>query len=354
MKYTYVPDVMNNRGVFISHAYRSQRGASGPVAPTLNPDRTDLATYLVESWLPAIRHEVEPITYSGYESHVRNHITPHLGDVAVTALNRTTIRHFYRTLLEQRDPSSGKSLAKGSVERIHATLHRALAALVEAEVLERNPAAGARPRRKKSERYEARIWTPDELRAFLGAVTEHPMYGLWQVLAYTGVRRGEALGLKWEDIRLTRGVITIRRAIIQVGGNIYTSSPKSGQSRVIDIDARTIEILADAKPKGGRSNHDYVFCDERRDPLVPVRVSKTFSSLVRRVPVPIIRLHDLRHTHASHLLEAGANPKVVQERLGHADVVITLNIYSHLFPTTQERAVTDLCAFYDAAYRRRD
>lgn len=351
----HTPDFPQVRPM-MSNVRGPRRGRPGYVSasPAYLRRRT-LGHYLWNIWLPAIELEVEPTTFSGYHHAVEIYLHPGLGHLALKDLTRDTIKAFYVDLL-RNGGVAGHPLRKTTVEHVHATLHRALATAVEADVLQKNPAAGARPKRRKSEEFEGKTWSPHDLATFLAFVRDDHLYALWRLLAFTGMRRGEALGLKWGDFRFDARCVSVRRALVDAAGHVYLTTPKSAQTRVVELDPETIAIIRRYRKRLSiqrrqlllprLTDDDFVFAREDGDYLAPGSVSKKFKELVRHSGVSEIRLHDLRHTHASHLLEAGANIKVVQERLGHADVVITLKIYSHLLPNTQRRAVEGLTRFY--------
>lgn len=152
------------------------------------------------------------------------------------------------------------------------------------------------------------MWTPEELTEFLEAVKTDELYALWRLLAWTGVRRGEALRLRWEDLDARHHTVAIRRALCIAGNEQYLSAPKGAQSRVITLDAETVRVLRRHRGIQDRvrrtrksrrvSAHDFVFADEGGMPVSPNRVSKRFVDLVRTTDLPEIRLHDLRDTHA--------------------------------------------------------
>ena len=357
MKYSYVPEVMHSEGPLAAQTYGKNKSRPGwaRIAPDDIPNLA-LGDYMVNIWLPAIELEVEPTTFSAYRSAITCHIAPAIGDLTITQLNRDVIKQFYAQLLTTNSNKGRQPLRKTSVERVHCTIHRALQVLVDADVIPTNPAAGARPKRKKSEQYEIRTWSPDELSRFMDFVSDHRLAALWRVLGWTGMRRGEALALRWHDFRAESRVIAVRRSIGVADRSVYISMPKSAQARVLELDRVTVSMLKKHRQRMAAerrrlklpaiSSDDFIFATQDGGSYHPNGISKVFIQLNEKAELPRIRLHDLRHTHASHLIESGANPKVVQERLGHADVVITLNIYSHLFPTTQRAAIERLAAFY--------
>ena len=304
--------------------------------------------YLQHRWLPLVETGLEPSTASNYRRMIRNYIGPELGDVRIGKLDRATIQNFYAQLLRHVSPVTNRPLSKGTVTYIHCVIHGALEDLVQTGQLASNPARGLRPRRIKSERYEYKIWTQEQLREFLDVAKRDRLYALWRLLALTGMRRCEALALRCSDVRTDLRQLSVRRALGVAERKIYLTRPKTDAERVIELDKQTTRVLGShikKRPSPKRAD-DWVFCTEAGELLTPTTVTKRFRDLIDQTDLPVIRLHDLRHTHASHLILAGANVKAVQERLGHSDVVVTLNIYSHVLPTTQRDAVRQLERFY--------
>ena len=191
-----------------------------------------------------------------------------------------------------------------------------------------------------------KTWNAKQLKGFLDATKQDRLGPLWRVLAMTGMRRGEACGLRWEDVDLEKGRLSVRRALIPHGDGVIVSEPKTARGRrSIALDPGTIEApkaqaqrqLADQEDKREVwSDSGYVFTKESGEPLPPQMASRAFAQAAATAKLPRIRLHDLRHTHASLALAAGINPKVISERLGHATVSITLDTYSHAIPAMRE------------------
>lgn len=319
-------------------------------------ENTLLSDYLTKEWLPAIRSEVEPNTYTYLESAVRLYINPALGDLPVSGIDRDMLRSYYRELL--RTPLQRRSgfLSKQSVVKIHATLSWAFQTLLESRRIPSNPAWGVRPRVAKSERYRPTIWSPPQLLEFLEAVKDDQLFALWNTLALTGMRRGEALGLQWGDFSQDLKFVAVRRAWCQNGTSTYMTTPKSSSARRINLLPQTATALRRHRRRQQRLRtsaglkalrpQDQVFTRKDGQLLNPASITKRFQKLTKDGEFVQIRLHDLRHTHASHLLEAGANYKAVQERLGHADPVFTIDTYVHLMPTIQAEGIKSLAKFY--------
>jgi integrase len=187
-----------------------------------------------------------------------------------------------------------------------------------------------------------KTWTKEQLKAFLGAAKDDRLSPLWHVIAMTGMRRSEAIGLRWSDVDLEAGRLSVRRALIPINREVVVSEPKTAKGRrVVALDPGTIEVLKAqaARQLDAQSEWDeawiefgLVFTAENGAALDPESVSRYFRQAVKKTMVPKIRLHDLRHTHATLALQASVHPKVVSERLGHATVSITLDTYSHAIP----------------------
>lgn len=315
-------------------------------------DEVPLGEYLTREWLPAVNLEVEASTFQNLRHHVNTYIIPNLGHVPVCDINRDTLRRLYQTLLHTPRGRGGGMLSKTTCISIHATLCWALQRLSESGRIIANPAWGVRPRLKKSEIFEPQIWSPSELAYFLGFIKSDPLHALWNVLALTGMRRGEALALKWGDLSGDYKHLSVNRSMTKVSGQIYISAPKSRQKRGIDLLPETSAALRRHKRETNRARSKnvarsaYMFMRADGSLLDPAGVTARFLRLSKQAELPRIRLHDLRHTHATHMLEAGANFKAVQERLGHSDPIVTIHSYVHVMPTIQAEAIKSLKSFY--------
>lgn len=203
-------------------------------------------------------------------------------------------------------------------------------------LLDKNPVESCDPPRQA--RTEVmRTWSLEELRTFIGLTNDDDWAELWLLLATTGMRRGEALGLRWSDVDLLTRVISIRQTIVLVGHRPHIAEPKSARSRrVIVLDTRTAEALERLRPDA--TPRDFVFRTTDGEPVHPAAVSRRFRDIVDGSSLPRIRLHDLRHTFATLALQAGIHPKIVSERLGHSTIALTLDVYSHALATLQRDA----------------
>ena len=312
------------------------------------PTKLSLREYLSKEWLPAIEATIRPSTFRGYKQHVECHICPHIGSVQLQKLCGSQINALYAKLALSGKKDGKSGLCPLTIRHVHACLHRALRDAVRWERITRSPADAADPPRVSGDgTRELKTWSAEQLKAFLAAARDDPLFALWHTLAMTGMRRGEALGLRWEDVDLENGRLSVRRALIPNGKTVVVSEPKTARGRrSVALDPETIEVL---KAQAARQLDDratsktwtetgLVFTKQNGEAGHPEVVSRFFRAAVKAAKLPEIRLHDLRHTHATLALRAGIHPKVVSERLGHATIAITLDTYSHATPAMQEEA----------------
>jgi integrase len=319
------------------------------------PNKLTLGEWFDE-WLEALATTRRESTVATYRCLATTHIVPKLGSVRLQKLTAGQLDRLYRDLL-------AKPLSTRSVRLVHAVVHTALKEAVKKGRLVVNPAdAASPPKATRDAETGPHWWTAEQLGMVLDAVADGPLGPLWTALGGTGMRRGEAIGLKWSDVDLETMYISVQRSLGTVDGKVVISEPKTRHGRRrIAIDDDVIDALrdqakrqlADADDAGNKydASDGWVFTGPLGEPLNPDRVSRAFDAAVRDVPVPRISLHGLRHTHASILLLAGVHPKVVQERLGHASIAITLDLYSHITEGMDAAAAQTAAALIPRASR---
>jgi integrase len=319
------------------------------------PSKVTLATYLTEIWLPAVRGSVRPGTWTSYESYIRLYVMPRLGAVPVQSLTRAQLRLFYADLETDGRTRGSGGLSRKTVHNVHVTLLKALGDAVEDQLLARNPAV--RGHRLGVDHADVTTWSSEDVARFLTHVRDDRLFALWRLASLTGMRRGELCGLRWRDVDLANRQLAVAQQRLKGNGTTYFAAPKTRRSsRTISLDAATVDALhrhrvAQARERlaAGETydDHGLVFCLPTGVPLDPDGLTQRFNRHVRESRLPRIRLHDLRHTHATLGLSANVHPKIMQERLGHATVAFTLDIYSHAVPTLQQDAAAKLAAVID-------
>ena len=283
-----------------------------------------------------------------YTSMLTHHVVANLGKVKLANLKPHQISGLYAGLMENgsRRGKTPKGLSAKTVNYVHRIFKHAMSDAVRWGLLAKNPVELVDPPRARHT--EMKAWNPEEARTFVDTVADDRLSALWVLLISTGLRRGEALGLKWADIDFDRCTVAVRRTHSTVGYEVISEEPKTAKSRrVVSIDRTTLEALrVHRKEQVGErllvgpawEEHDSVFTTPVGSRLHPDDVSKVFNKLITNLDVPRIRLHDLRHTMATIALAAGVHPKVVSERFGHATVSMTLDIYSHVIQGMQAEA----------------
>lgn len=300
--------------------------------------KTILAIFL-EEWLVVKHGSVRPNTFNDYAYTARKHIDPVLGKIRLCDLKANDIQSFYTQKLKE-------GMSPRRVICTHAVIHAALHHAVKLGLVPRNVADSVT--RPKVPRKEMRVL--DQMQALrLIQQAEGTRYELlfWFAIT-TGLRLGELFGLKWEDVNWQNKKIQIKRQVQRRKGGLEFCPPKSETGRrVITLGQITIDKLRDhyhaqleMRIQAGEmwKDLDLVFCTPVGTPLEPSNVLKVLKSCLREAGLPQIRFHDLRHTAATLMLLEGINPKIVQERLGHSDISLTLNTYSHVLPSMQEEA----------------
>lgn len=312
-----------------------------------------VASYLAY-WLPNVaKPRVRPLTYRSYEMYVREHIVPGLGRKRLDRLTARDVRAFLASLGKVTSRSPGRRsrpLSSRTVFHVHAVLRNALADAVRDDLIVRNVVQQVRISPGHQE--EVTPLTVAEARTLLRTAREHRLYALYAVALSIGLRRGEALGLRWSDVDLDVGLLQVRQTLQRHSGELHFAPPKTRRSR------RTVPLLpsmvatlrehrerqAEERTRAGDGWADsgLVFTTTTGRPIEPNDFSKAFGRMCERAGVRRVRLHDLRHTCASMLLAQGVPPRVVMEVLGHSALEVTMTIYGHVMLDAQRAALAGM------------
>ncbi len=332
-----------------------------------------LGDYL-DTWLAGkVAGGLRPNTAVSYRRHIDRYLRPHLGHVRLRDLRPSHVEQMLRAIGEPQQ--DGRQLGPATVRRVHATLRSALATAKRKRLIIYNPAVDVDL--PKARRPKVRPWEAEELGAFLDSLGGHRLAPVFETIAATGLRRGEALGLRWDDVGLERGVIVVRQQLLQVGsqearrpcpycdlthGEVAFGAPKtaSGEARVVEIDSGTVGVLLEHRLRQDLERavwadayveHGLVFAREDGQPIPPGLVTKTFTKLSAAAGLRRLRLHDLRHGAASLRLAAGIDIAIVSKQLGHSAIALTVDTYSHLLDGVGRQAAERAMALVPRARR---
>ena len=306
---------------------------------------------LLDDWLAIARHQLAPTTLTEYERIATARLRPHVGHHRLTELRPAHIAKMLEALRQpganRRGTEGDKGLSETTLQHTLGVLRTALAWAVRQRLISHNPADDVdRPQR---EHKEMRTWSAGELAGFLERAAVDRLHPLFRLAAFTGMRRSELLGLRWPDVDLEAATVSVRRTRTRVSYEMSEAARTKTRAgtRVIDIDPTTVAVLrrwANAQKAErlawgpGYTDSGYVFTAEDGRPVHADHVAQRFSRLVKAAGVPVIRFHDVRHTHASLLLARGTPVLDVSRRIGHASAAMTLDVYGHVIPGQGQRA----------------
>lgn len=323
------------------------------------PSKLTLSQWL-DTWLTEYTMDLKPRTLETYQMHVRRNIKPYLGAVLLSQLKAPVIQTVYNSLSrgEAHDPENRQrkrpALSAKTLQNVHGTLHKALQQAVELDLMAYNPADACK--RPKVQRPELKPLDDRDIAAFLTAIRGDPYEAIFLVDLYTGMRKGEILGLCWDCVDLEAGTIHIRRQLQKQrkGGLYYLSTPKNGKGRVIVMPRTVCEALKDRKREqrlqrmkagGAWMSAGGVFADSECKMIADVQLVFTdvlgchvsdqtvyhhYKKIVASIGRPDARFHDLRHSYAVAAIRSGDDIKTVQGNLGHATAAFTLDVYGHV------------------------
>lgn len=306
----------------------------------IRPSKTTLAEYL-EKWLSDyVKPNLSPRGFERYAGIISKHLIPDMGSITLTQLRPGHLQKHYTARLNN-------GLSARTVRYHHAVIHKALQTAVKWGLVNRNVADGVDLPR--AQRIEMQTWNEDDITRFFEVAKDSPYYELFYLALFTGMRRSELLGLKWNDVDFILSQIYVSRSLhhLKDGSYIFTE-PKSAKSRrTIALPPSATLLLKEHQEKQKLervmlgiplTDSDLVFSTLESKPLRPNTITRAWTMLAAHAGLKVIRLHDARHTHASIMLKQGIHPKIVQERLGHASIQMTLDTYSHVAPGLQEVA----------------
>lgn len=317
-----------------------------------------LKDYL-KNWLnDYAKTNTAPKTYEGYEHIINIHIIPTIGHLTLDKLKPLHIQKYYTEKLKSGRIDGSGGLSAQSVLHHHRLLKEALQQAVKWQLIVRNTADAVEP--PKPDRYEMSILDAEQIKLLLNELNtlmldENIGYYAPPIIfgIYTGMRRGEILGLREKDINFENKTAAVCQTLQRVDGiGLFFKDPKTPKSRrSVSLSSSLLEMIQKVKLSNAKNklkagpvyqDNGLIFCQPNGKPIEPSELGRVFSKLLKQCNLPKVRLHDLRHTHASLMLQQGVHPKIVSERLGHSTIGITLDIYSHVLPNMQEEAVNKL------------
>lgn len=298
----------------------------------INVEDTHIAfgTFLERYMTDVAAFRLRPTTLRGHWSLINNHIKPELGRIRLADLRPDHVQRFYTLKLKE-------GLARSYVKYAHAIIRKALNQALKWGLVARNVATLTEI--PSAKRKPPTIWNAYQVQKFLAEVREHQWYPIYVLAIYTGMRQGEILGVHREDVDLAKGMIHVKHALQYIPGEgLSITEPKTDRGkRPVSLPATALAALKEHMALQ-EENRQLIFATRTGKPISARNVVRHFKLTVEELGLPNIRFHDLRHTHASLLLAAGVHPKVVQERLGHSQISLTLDTYSHVVPSLQEEA----------------
>ncbi len=293
---------------------------------------------LIDQWLTVRVAAVRPSTFASYRNHLQGHVSARIGALRPGQVTPAVIAEMLEGLRAEGG-RNGQGLSPRTLVHVHKLCCRLFADAINWGVMTTNPAA--KVPRPRAERHQAKTWTPGQLRAFLGHLdaTEHRLRAAWHLAAGTGMRRGEVLGLRWSDVDLEAGRLSINQTLTVSDHDMHFGPAKTDRSRrAVPLASATVEQLRAHKARqaaerlvwAGDWPHDLVFTNKTGEPIHPRVFTRTHKRECLAAGLEPIRVHDLRHSWATMALLQGVPLKVVSEALGHSSITVTADLYSHV------------------------
>ncbi len=348
-RYTAGINPENGKQIFKNVLGKTQAEVKEKLKKALaDSQRLDLAKqgkYTVGTWMDVwfenvAKIKVRPSSHQTYKGYIDNHIKPNIGNIPLEKLTTMELQKFYRKLLTKgrveriESTDQPKGLSAKTVRNINQVISSAMDFAIAQKIISENPCkAVALP---KLEHKEMQTIPAEQLQAFLTEAKATGVYEMYYIELATGLRRGELLGLKWEDIDMKQGIIRVRRQVARIDGKIVEAPLKTKNSyRTVTISPQAIEVLKQQKAK---TNDQYVFPSPNGGPISPDSVNNMLKRVLERAGIPKVRFHDLRHTFATLALQNGVDIKTVSGMLGHFSAGFTLDTYAHVTTAAQKEA----------------
>ena len=305
--------------------------------------------YTVGQWIDVwfencAKIKVRPSSHQTYRGYIDNPIKPIIGKIPLNKLSSLDLQKFYKKLLSSgrleriESQNQPKGLSAKTVRNINQVISSAMDFAIDQKLIATNPTNGCAL--QKLEHKEMKTLSVEQLAAFLHEAKESGVFEMYYIELATGLRRGELLGLKWEDIDLEQGIIHVRRQIARIDGEIVEAPLKTKNSyRTTSIGQDAVEILKEQQQK---TSSEYVFPSPTGGPISPDSVLHMLHRVLKRAGLPKVRFHDLRHTFATLALQNGVDIKTVSGMLGHYSAGFTLDTYAHVTTAAQKQAANTM------------
>jgi integrase len=300
-----------------------------------------------EQWLIEKAREVKPQTAEDYRYQLEKYVTPIIGKLELSKLTPLKVQAMCGDLADRISPQRANKCRR--------VLSGALSQAVRWQLIPRNPCDAVKP--LKVAQTEMKLWTPEDAAQFLDSARTHRLFALFYLAMSTGMRRGELLGLRWEDVG--ESCLHVRQSVIEQRGRIMITTPKTEKgARRVALSPDVLEVMRQQRERQEAERHllgaawpdtGLVFTSEVGTLMHPRNFTRTWHTLQTNAKVPKVKLHDLRHLHASMAIRSGVDPKVLADRLGHARASFTLDVYTHLFEEQRANSAVSLLDFLPSA-----